>query len=359
MRQDTGQRRKLKRVLLICALGVGVLLLPMVAWRIGRYCYVEMAVRAFQSNSSQARADRLIDLLDDRSPTQGQAARILRLLLEPKVATRSAYAIGRKPTISTLLPFYLHFHTTMSYRVDVLAGDQSRPTYSHSTCFGTIPYVWSSPVAWDEPGKFSMELRYHYLLAPSMEGRSFYFTNLFGRLLYRLLSRIRVEPWLLPPEKEWYQVHFNVPVDIDVVEQANVEQVQLCSNPELDSRIRMAFSFRTLSGRSEEPWALRVSAKRLPWDVAFHCVLELPDGTRMRSSWSEEGHLLGYAGRDLEATLYFAHFHVNQPGKYDAKLIFEPDPNYAFEEPTIKSIWSGKLEFPIRFTGVPEPNTGE
>ncbi len=45
-------------------------------------------------------------------------------------------------------------------------------------------------------------------------------------------------------------------------------------------------------------------------------------------------------------------------GTYEAKFVFEPDPNYALDEPTIKSIWNGRLEFPVPSPGVPEPNTG-
>jgi hypothetical protein len=40
-------------------------------------------------------------------------------------------------------------------------------------------------------------------------------------------------------------------------------------------------------------------------------------------------------------------------------FVFEADPNYAFEEPTIKSIWNGRLEFPVRTPYAPEPNAGE
>ncbi len=36
-------------------------------------------------------------------------------------------------------------------------------------------------------------------------------------------------------------------------------------------------------------------------------------------------------------------------GTYEAKFVFEPDPNYALDEPTIKSVWNGRLEFPASF----------
>lgn len=42
-----------------------------------------------------------------------------------------------------------------------------------------------------------------------------------------------------------------------------------------------------------------------------------------------------------------------RPGTYDAKFVFVTDPNGALDEPTIKSVWSGRLEFPIHLTVAP------
>jgi hypothetical protein len=47
-----------------------------------------------------------------------------------------------------------------------------------------------------------------------------------------------------------------------------------------------------------------------------------------------------------------------EPSMHEVKFVFETDPNYALDEPTIKSIWNGRLEFPIQFTVPAEPNTG-
>jgi hypothetical protein len=358
MRQKAG-RRRCKKVLWGCAIGIAVVFLPVAAWWAVRYCRVEIAVHAFQSNPSQAGTDRLIALLDKRSPTHGQAARILKLLLWPKVATRSAYPVGRKPTLSVAIPFYLHFHTTMRYQVDVLADGQSRPTSNSSTYFGTMPHVLVSPVAPDKPGKFSTEVRYHYLLAPSSEGSQFYFVNPFGRFLRHVLTRMKMEPWLPPPRKTWYQVRFNVPVEVAVVEEAKAEQVQLLSNPELDSLMRAAFRSSDQPRASNGLHMFHILGKRLPADMAFRCILELPDGTRMSSPRPEYQGLRAYAGRDFDVSLSVDSFAPKRFGEYEAKFVFEPDPNYAFEEPTIKSIWNGTLEFPVHFTIAPEPNTGQ
>jgi hypothetical protein len=354
MRQEAGQRRRFKKVLLICALGMGILLLPIPAWWMVRYCYVERAVRAFQSNPSQAGADKLIYLLDKRSPTQAQAARILKLLLRPKVVTRRAYAIGRKPTISTLLPFRLRFNTTMTRRVDILADGQDflMPQSSRFNSLSTGSHVWTLPAAPDNYGKFSVELRFSYSLAapPSW----LYPRNPVAQLLYDLLDKIRPQRQSTGFEERPYHVGFNVPVDISVVPEAEAERVQLLSSPELDNRMRDAL-------RTDAPrWYLHmhIFARRLPANMVFACHFELPDGTRVKPSWPEDQHLTGCAGREFEVNLSLGDIQVNRTGVHDAKLVFESDPNYALDEPTIKAIWNGRLEFPIHFTITSEPNTG-
>jgi hypothetical protein len=353
MQQKGGQRRGLKKALLICALGVGILLGPVGAWWMARYWYVERAVRAFQSNPSQAGADKLVDLLDKRSPTHGQAARILKLLLQPKVVTRSAYPLGRKPTISALLPFRFRFNTTMTCRMDILADrqDLQTPQFSTFTYVGTGPQVLVSPVAPEDCGKFSMELRFYYFLTPPSEGPQPYPTNPVTQFVCDLRDRISPPHRSSIPKKKWYQVGLSVPVDINVVPEAEAEQVQLLSSPELDNRMREAL-------RADTPfWYLdmRIFARRLPANVVFTYYCELADGTRVRPLWPKNQHLTGYAGREFEVNLRLGDNRKDLARFREAKLVFEPDPNYAFEEPTIKSIWNGRLEFPVP----PEPNAGE
>jgi hypothetical protein len=161
--------------------------------------------------------------------------------------------------------------------------------------------------------------------------------------------------------------------EIGVVEEAKAEQVQLLADPELDRRMKDAVRAEVWYRAPKEPGGLHVLGPCLPADVAFHCFLALPDGTRITSSRAELRRLRAYAGRDLAVILSLEDFRPDRPGTvalslgdlmplrpatYDAKFVFEPDPNYALEEPTIKSIWNGRLEFPIRFTVPPEPNTG-
>jgi len=299
--------------------------------------------------------------LEKRSPTQEQGARILRLLLWPKVATRSAYPIGRKPAVSIAIPFHLHFPHGMTLEQDVFANGQDLPKPDQMLFYdrSTIPQVVVSPVARDKVGRLGMEIRHRYILNPPPLDRSFYFVNPVGSFLYRLFARMRVQPAMSLPESEWYQVSFSVPVEVNVTEEADAEQVQLLSSRELDGRVRAAFTSleqrRTPSGCH----MLHILGKRLPIDMAFRCVLELPDGIRLASRRPEYQELRAYAGRDFAVDLAVGAFAAEEHGAYDAKLMLIPDPNCAFEEPTIKAIWNGTLAFPIHLAATQEQERSE
>ena len=146
---------------MICALGVSALLLPVMTWWAVRYCRVEVAMRVFASNPSQARTRKLIALLEKRSATQGQAAEMLKLLFWPRVATRSAYPIGKKPTVSVSLPFYLQFHNSLTIQEDIPPEGQTEPRpYPYFTHVGTMPRVLVCPTVPDKVGKYHFSIQY-------------------------------------------------------------------------------------------------------------------------------------------------------------------------------------------------------
>lgn len=356
MRQERQQRRP-RTIVRRTLLGLGVILVVAGAWWMIRYCRVEIAIRAFASNPSLEGTRKLVALLENHSPTSAQAARMLKLLLWPKVATRSAYALGKKPTISVAVPFYFRSHNSLIIREGLFADEWSEPAdYPYFTHVSTVPRVLTCPVTPSQAGKFSMRIQYRCSLAPSPRDLFFYFSNPVGHLMYRLLTWMGAEPeW--KPEDRWYHARFSVPVDVNIVEPARAEQVQLVSNPELDNLMKGAFRSEVLSGHSGASLGLHISAKRLPIDAAFRYARELPDGTRITSSkpWNERFYV--YAGRDFALDLRLEDFRLSRPGSYEGRFVFEPDPDYALEEPTIKSMWNGRLEFPAHFTIAPEPNT--
>jgi len=41
---------------------------------------------------------------------------------------------------------------------------------------------------------------------------------------------------------------------------------------------------------------------------------------------------------------------VTAPGDYEGTCVLRPDPNFAYDDPAIKEIWNGTLEFPMSFS---------
>jgi len=100
--------RRKRRLLLVLVAGVAAIV-P-VSW-LGRAGYrswqVERAIARFAASPSQSAADKLALLLATGTPTDRQSERILKLVLNPTVTTRSAYPADRVPTINIECPFHL------------------------------------------------------------------------------------------------------------------------------------------------------------------------------------------------------------------------------------------------------------
>ena len=45
------------------------------------------------------------------------------------------------------------------------------------------------------------------------------------------------------------------------------------------------------------------------------------------------------------------------PRQYEATIVLRADPNIAYNDPAIKAIWGGTLEFPISFSVYEEPQS--
>lgn len=68
----------------------------------------------------------------------------------------------------------------------------------------------------------------------------------------------------------------------------------------------------------------------------------------MRGAWSE-----GFSVRAGSSGSFMvdpSSFTLETPGRYKATLILVPELDLAYRDPTIKTIWSGMLEFPISFS---------
>ena len=91
--------------------------------------------------------------------------------------------------------------------------------------------------------------------------------------------------------------------------------------------------------------------QRLPVAAAFELSLRLPDGREL--PWGDgrqPQHIRLRSGDYGQFVVDVGCFGLTEPGDYAGTLVLRPDPDYAYEDPAIKAIWNGTLEFPISFS---------
>jgi hypothetical protein len=341
-------------------------------WSRTRPVNIEPAVSQFQANPCQATADALTRLIDSGRLTPEHAQRILRLLLWPKVTTRTAYPLGRKPVVSIKHPFSIRFEKMiLTLQEDVRMGEKWQCARKCDTVeLTTSPRLVAFDPAPNEPGRYKMEIQYTCSIT----------TNPFRRRPFplNLLPRRTVRP--RRPQTPVAECRFELPVEIVAVEMEKAEQITYVSNPQLDKAMRAAFTCQPLVGvhcsyttRLNRLRSLRatggitISCNNLLADVVFKRVLELPDGRQIPEKRRERAYrpdpaglphadrersqlIHCRAGRSASFWVYPPNFRIQQPGQYDGNVVLIPDPNTAYEDPAIKSIWKGELKFPISIT---------
>ena len=154
--------------------------------------------------------------------------------------------------------------------------------------------------------------------------------------------------------------------DIVIVEKSQAERIELISNPDLDAAMQGAFRCRTFSamthwyqtpsGRRRASGTLEIAYRDLPAAVGFEPVLRLEDGREITSNRQTSHRLFARAGRTGNFWISPSNFILDGPETYTGSIVLRADPNSAYEDPAIKAIWDGELEFPVSFSVAEEPN---
>jgi hypothetical protein len=166
-----------------------------------------------------------------------------------------------------------------------------------------------------------------------------------------------------------YDAHFEIPVEIAVTEAADAEQVALVSDPKVGEAVRQSFAYLrqddypfassprriTYNGVTVLKWT------NVPMAVAFEPVLRLSDGRELlhlSRRVMDVGRFRTRTGGSLHlyCTPFLTESTVAVPGQYEATIVLRPDPNLAYDDPAIKTIWNGTLEFPISFSFTVDAN---
>jgi hypothetical protein len=342
------RRLALRGVLLGVACVVGSASLWTMIGPVVRSRRVERAIALFERKPSQAGADELVGLLRDHAATAEQGERILVMLLRPVVRTRPTYAAGKPVSLALERPFRLDFQGVL-WQLDQI-GIDGRLQFADSGRRGAVKrtlHVQGLDSQRAKPGVHQLDPQCTYKLG--LERHS------FSAKLAKHLRRVPLASWL-PLPAGWqpartYECRFAIPVTVTVAREA--EMVELVSSPELDEAMRVAFGLGA-SGSASSRSAMGLDYRNLPMDVAFRTTLRLTDENGLAMpvfySWqSQHGRWRGRAGGSGRLSLDHWWRWIQTGTTYRGTLTLEPDPEYAYEDPTIKAIWGGTLEIPISY----------
>jgi hypothetical protein len=347
-----------------------------------RWRQVENAIRQAEAAPSQATTDSLVRLLRQRYPTPEQGRRILASLFRPRVTTRRAYPAGRRPTIAMQLRFPIR-RPSEGFLVEGSLSADGKSTDIDFYMDVNGPYQEGAYriVALDHPLQAGQlceaEMRCHVRhLTPGkynpVSGNPVVqgvVRNVVLRFNRKLAGKI------CNPKTKIYECDFVVPVSLVAAADGNEVKVDLVSDPQLDLCLRSDFAFyseasmeptySTNAGLLSGSGGVTITYPELPLAVAFQAVLRLPDGREIVLPCGFGWPLRARAGAFGQFYIDIADFlgpAVDAgtpwiPGEYTSTLVLRPDPNLAYDDPTIDSIWGGTLEFPIQFTITAEPDS--
>jgi hypothetical protein len=343
-------------VLLACGLGV----LGMRDWR------VERAIDRFRAAPSSPRAARLTQWLAEGSATREQGERILILLLQPKIVTRAAYPVGQSVGISVERLFPIGIADARIEFQEQVWGD-GRPmaarerqmdiSWKSTSTLYDVPEIlnaWTRPT---EPGVYHAEIHTTCKII-NIPGRRL---TLWKRLSMGLRKRLGRPPIMLTPAsaEPTYECQFTVPFDFNVVGKDRAERLEVITDPQTDDIMRAAIAtetserhgvYGTPAGRRGHRGSTSVAFKTLPVAAAFELSLRLTDGRELPSGPSGQPQRIRVrAGGSGTFVVNVGSFGLTEPGEYAGTLVLRSDPNFAYEDPAIKALWNGTLEFPIAF----------
>ena len=344
-------------VLLACGLAVP----KMRHWRVQR------AIDRYRAAPSGPRAARLTQWLAEGAVTSEQGERILTVLLEPKVVTRTAYAIGQPVGFSVERPFPLRIPGCRIELKDEVWGEgqtmagrmrgMDTSWKSTSTLYDVREIFTASWLQSREPGVYHAEFHLTCKIV-TIPGRRLTLWNRLSMRLRRLLGR---PPAMRPPPNAGptYQCQFAVPFDLNIVERDRAEQLEPVADPQTDKIMRTAIAtetadrhgvYETPAGRRGHRGSMSVTFKTLPVAAAFELSLRLADGRELPAGpHRQPQRIRARAGESGAYMVNVGDFGITEPGDYTGTLVLRTDPNYAYEDPAIQSIWNGTLEFPISF----------
>ena len=296
----------------------------------------------YKTNPTKELCEELAGYLDSEKVEKELGNEILKELMTPLLKRRSAYSVDKPVNFSLTRRFAIRFsHLSVSkeYGVETEDGENLYGgSGSGGNSFGSQPRFYRPSPRPDKPGDYKLQVRYRYGLTqappPVVNG-----------------VRSRQKPF----DEVVYQCEFIIPVELKVVSKEQAESVDPVSSPNLDAKMKAAFStqlckqgysYGTPSGRREGTVGSQIVYNNCPADAAFQMSFRFENG-EVKTSPASIRFRQGTSG---QIHVDLAELAIEQMGTHRGTLVLLPDFECAYIDPDIQSIWAGNLEFPMSVT---------
>jgi len=305
---------------------------------------IQELVYRHQTNPDPETAKLLANLLDRRRFGKEEGNRVLEMLFTPLLAVRTSYPVGKRAYVSLQYPHPLRFvHVRFcTARHRFVCGEEQGSSFS-----GFANGIMTQPE--------------HIALEPPKEPGIYGATVELRVAVFPKEARPGDRPWEELKATAAYHCVVRMPFNLRIVPPEDAERPTRVSDPDLDARMRAAFTWtnRPLGGYGYSTDQAEVKARPL-WvlgfaplaeNVAFRVTFRGADGSQrlLRGSFCR--------ARAGERGLYHVDLAVLGlgPGNYQGTFLFEPDVEIAYQDAAIKAIWGGTLEFPASIRVVRDP----
>lgn len=322
-------------VLLFAVLAVGPKVMDSVSGR-----HISHLLEEYRTKPTKELCEKLTRLLDGQKVETELGNEILKELATPLLRTRSAYNVDKPVHFSMTRRFALRFpHMKVSNEEYVETEDDFYGGRgSGGNGINNQPQFLHYHPAPDKPGDYKAQVRYRHELTPDPQ-------TTVGRNRRRATKS----------DEPVYQCEFIIPVELKVVPKEQAESVELVSTPNLDAKMKRAFttqpfnetaSYGAPSGRRRSTGGTYIVFEDCPADAAFQMSFRFENG-EVKVMPTSKRFRQGTSGKIHVSLLELA---IERTGTHRGTLVLTPDSECAYIDPDIQSIWAGSLEFPMSVT---------
>lgn len=325
---------------------------------------IDNLIQTYEHSHTGATLVELVSLLDQGFPTRRQGGRILSHLTQIEIVTRDSYPSGQSTNIAVEM--------SLRYQLNNLASRQRAEVFCDVEVMGTIHRqslstgsygITKVNVAGLPEGTHAMTVEHSTILHPYKYETQWSWPSRRS-FPASLLPNVYKIPNGVADDKVLYESRACIPLSLTLVDPARAEKVKLLTNPALDAQVRAAFMCRNepaepvpdfLSGQMTYPTYVKVSWRNLPCDMIASLCFRKADSTQAFFGGDNGVALQISAGDSADWNFYCTDLMLKEAGSYPGHVVIRPDVDLAYQDPRIKAIWGGTLEFPVTITVTDHP----